>query len=385
MRRCSHPGFRLAAILAGMMLLCGMFFSPAWAQTDTSACLSAGGEQAVTACRQDLRDDPDNVAYRSALSDALMMLKRYGEAVNVLKQGLARIPGNETLKKKLAVAESYLQEQQWIEKRQKRKRSVSRLKNVDTRIRLSLIRCTVLRGDAALAACNDGLKLDPNNSDLLTGRGNVWLDRDRIVNAMKDFKAALAADPENQDAADSLELARDKRKIKVTQCMQFDGREGLAACDAALLKGAPDEFTIQKRRAELLHALDREKEALAAYRVAARLHPHDQQVRKALAALMPPAEKPAPPRPSAKPVRSAAGKAPAKTGNVMATIKPKPSRRTEAVGHERPAGASGRKDHPVTGAKKSTPNTQPTTAAPAIEVSQAKRYSNAPDSPGVTH
>jgi tetratricopeptide (TPR) repeat protein len=391
MKRCGTPRFRLAAILAAMTLACGTLPLRAWAETDPSACLSAGGEAAVTACRRDLRDDPDNVASRLALSEALMALKRYGEAIDTLKQGLTRDPGDETLKKKLAVAQSYLQEQQWIEKRQKRKRSVSRLKNVDTRIRLSLIRCTVLRGDAALAACNDGLKLAPNNSDLLTGRGNIRLDRDRIVKAMEDFKAALAADPENRDAADGLGLARAKRKIKVTQCMQIDGRDGLTACDAALLKGAPDAFSIQKRRAELLHTMGRDKEALAAYRAAARLRPQDQPVRRALTALLQPAQKPAPPHRAAggesvaEPVGPAGGKAPPETGKVGAAAKPKPSRGTVAAGHKPPAAASAGKHHPMMRAKNAAPKAPPKAHLPAIDAGQTRRYSNAPEAPGITH
>jgi tetratricopeptide (TPR) repeat protein len=391
MNLCGNSIFRLAAILIGAAFVFGASLISERAQADTSACLSAGGEAAVTACRRDLHSDPDNVTVRLALTDALMALKRYGEAVTVLRQGVDRLPGNEALKKKLTLAQSYREEQQWIEKRQKRKGSVSRFKNSDTRIRLSLIRCTILKGEAAMTACNQGLSLDPHNSDLLTGRGNVWLDKDQIVNAMVDFRAALAADPQNRDAADSLRLAQAKRKIKVTECMQLDGREGLGACDAALQRGASDEFVIQKRRAELLHAMDREKEALAAYRIAARLHPQDEQVRQALAALTPPAEKTATSQPAgpvaaiAGPSRSATAKTPPKPVRIRPAAKPNPPIETAGIGHEPPASASAKKEGLASSEKKTAAAAGATSPPPSIDVGQARRYSNAPEMPGVTH
>ncbi|MBR9985684.1 MAG: hypothetical protein KFF68_07235, partial [Desulfosarcina sp.] len=51
------------------------------------------------------------------------------------------------------IAESYLDEQQYIEKQQKSTAASSRSKNQDTQIRPSIIRCEKLKGDAALAAC----------------------------------------------------------------------------------------------------------------------------------------------------------------------------------------------------------------------------------------
>jgi tetratricopeptide (TPR) repeat protein len=385
---------RMAAILIGAVLVCSASVAVGWADPASSACLSGSGEAAVTACRQELRHDPDNVASRLALSDALMALEKYQEAVAVLREGAMRDPGDEAIKKKLTLAQSYLEEQQWIEKRNQRKQSMNLTKNADTRTRLSLIRCTTLKGEAALTACNEGLAVAPHNADLLTGRGNVWLGKDRIVDAIADFKAALAADPGNRDAADGLRLAGVKRKIKVTQCLQFDDRDGLAACDAALEKGAPDAFAIQKRRAELLHAMHREKEAIAAYRTAARLHPKDTEVKNALAALTAPAEIPTPPKAAGrkasitKPSRSSTPTAPKKSGKISSTkpaAAPKPSLKTAANDSGHATAASDRDDQLVQGVKPSVAETVSHPPPSKIEVSQVHRFSNAPEAPGITH
>ena len=283
---------RMAAMAMAALLVWAIPSTVAWSAEDAASCLSATGEAAVAPCRRELLRDPGNVEIRFALSDALMGLRRYADAVAVLREGLENFPGDDAIKKKLILAESYLDEQQYIEKQQKSTAAASRSKNQDTQIRLSIIRCEKLKGDAAMAACNEGLTVNPDHPDLLTGRGNVWLEMDRFGKAIRDYEAALAADPKNREATKNLRLAQTKRDVKVAQCLQAGGPDGLKACDAALLEGASDEFDVQKRRAGLLQAMGREKEAIEAYRVAAGLNPDDSQIKQSLAALSPRSETP---------------------------------------------------------------------------------------------
>ena len=342
---------QVAVIVMMAVLVCTFPARVAWTAKDAPSCLSATGEAAVTPCRRELLRDPGNVKIRFALSDAFMAIRRYEDAVAVLREGLVRFPGNGEVKRKLILAESYVEEQQWIEKQQKSASASSRSKKQNTQIRLSIIRCKKLKGDAAMTACNEGLRVDPDHPELLTGRGNAWLEMDRLGNAILDYEAAIAADPKRRDAINNLRLARTKRDVKVAQCLQTDGRNGLDACDAALLKGASDEFPIQKRRARLLHTMGREKEAMAAYRVAARLNPADIQTKQALAALTPRAEKPTP-RQEQKP-------------SPIAT---------------KPAGSSAVKPLPAAGKKLPVKPVVPT--APPIKVAVAKPV--APTAPSIT-
>ena len=306
------------------------------------------------------------------------------------------------------MSESYLNEQQYIEKQKTKTAAASRSRKEETQVRLSIIRCNKLKGDDAMAACNEGLAVIPDHPDLLTGRGNVWLAMDRFGNAIRDFEAALAADPKNREAAKNLRLAQTKRDVKVAQCLQADGLDGLKACDAALLKGASDEFAVQKRRARLLQAMGREKEAIEAYRVAAGLNPADGQIKQSLAALSPQGEKPPtrqapapapaappepepasapapaagdpndgpaldPPSPVEQPARARPA-APASTSVEVAVATPEPPVQSSLAKAPDPPEVEPRKPAPVEAASPVS------TAAP-----HRRRYSNAPEVPGITH
>ena len=346
------------------------------------SCLSATGEDAVTSCRQESLRDPGNLEIRFALSDAFMTLGRYEDAIAVLRAGLERFPDNDRIKRKLLLAESYKEEKQLIEKKQNRENASSLSNNENIQIRLSIIRCVKLKGDAAIAACNEGLKVNPKQPELLTGRGNAWMDMGRFGNAILDYEAAIAWEPKNRNAAEKLRIARTERKVRMAQCFKEDGLDGLNACDAVLLKGAEDEFAVQKRRAELLQRMGREKEAIGAYRAAAVLNPADDQIKKALAALTtrseekvdrkeletsssvygqavaPIAEKPPPPeeKHTAKPVTQHTGSV---VGEPEPPVKPSP---TEKINRSE--------------AEKSVQN---------IAQNIPWKFSNAPEVPGITH
>ena len=158
---------RMAVIAMAVLLVSGIPFTVARSAENAVSCLSATGEAVVAPCRRELLRDPGNVEIRFALSDAFMGLRRYADAVAVLREGLENFPGDDAIKKKLILAESYLEEQQYIEKQKKNAAAASGSKNQGTQIRLSIIRCKKLKGDTALAACNEGLDVNPNHPDLI--------------------------------------------------------------------------------------------------------------------------------------------------------------------------------------------------------------------------
>ncbi|BBO69000.1 hypothetical protein DSCA_29300 [Desulfosarcina alkanivorans] len=374
-----------------------LWIVPTKAAWSAQQCLSATGESAVAACRQELLDDPGNVAVRMALAEAFTSLRRYADAVAVLREGLERYPGDNRIKSQLILAESYLKEQQYIEKQRKKTAAASGDRKQDTQVRLSIIRCKKLTGDSAMAACNQGLTVAPGNPELLTGRGNVWLEMGRLGNAILDFESALAAGPQNRDAAKSLRLAQTRRKVKAAQCLQGDDRDGLAACDAALMKGAADEFDIRKKRAQLLQGMGREKEAVEAYRAAARLNPGDDQVARALAGLSPRKETPvirpvektptAPPRttvPSAVGQPTPAEKVPpAKPAvQVPPPVKAAPAKSKPPV---KTASAKAIVPAVVKQAATKPPSTPPSPSPTQVAAVQPRQYSNLPEIPGITH
>ncbi len=324
------------------------------AQT-TEACLTATGKAAVTACRRELLQKPNNMEIRLALSDAHMALKQYGDAVAALRQGVELFPGDETIKKKLILAESFLKEQQWIEKQKEKTSATAKTKKAEIQLRLSIIRCSKLKGDSALAACNAGLKIAPNHPELLKGRGDVWLEQERFANAIRDYTSVLNKEPDNRQALKSLRLAQTKRAIKVTQCLKTDGPMGLKACDNALLRGATDEAKIQKRRAQLLAAMGKKKEAIKAYQAVAKLNPDDKQITLALTSL---AQVKIPKKTKKQP--------PAKEKPATSIIRQtSPSTETKSVASQK--------------ARKMIVLQKETAA------SQPRRFSNAVEIPGITH
>jgi tetratricopeptide (TPR) repeat protein len=375
------------------ILVCAIPSKVAWSAEDAT-CLSATGEAAIAPCRRELLRDPGNVEIRFALSDAFMGLRRYADAVAVLQEGLENFPGDDEIKKKLILAESYLDEQQYIEKQQKRAAEASRSKKQDTQIRLSIIRCEKLKGDAAMAACNEGLAVNPDHPGLLTGRGNVWMEMDRFGNAIRDYEAALAADPKNREATKSLRLAQTKRDVKVAQCLQAEGPDGLKACDAALMKGASDEFAVRKRQAGLLQASGREKEAIEAYRVAARLNPSDDQVKQSLAALSPRSDKPtARPAPEPSPIVSQATgtsavqprRPPVKKSSTRPVAPASPPIKAAATVSRPPVLPPPANVFEPPEVKKPVQEAAQQPKPLKLAASQQRQYSNAPEVPGITH
>jgi hypothetical protein len=168
----------------------------------------------------------------------------------------------------------------------------------------------------------------------------------------------------------------------------------MKACDAALLKGASDEFAVQKRRAGLLQAMGRGKEAIEAYRVAARLNPSDGQIKQSLAALSPRSEKPrALPAPEPSPIVSHATGAstvePLPPPEEKSPIKPaapvSAPRKAPAAESKPPLQPPPAKAVESPAVKKKLPAIAK--ASPKIEADaiQSRRYSNAPEVPGITH
>jgi tetratricopeptide (TPR) repeat protein len=210
----------------------------------------------------------------------------------VLKDGLARAPGSEQIKKKLSLAESYLEERLWIEKRRAQQGASSdaaATQKLDTETKLNMIRCTKLKGDTALKACNMALKTLPDDAKLHRSKADALMAMDRVNEAILAYREALRLEPTDDETSKKLAAARSRRNAMVTDCQQLTGSAALRACDAALLEGAKDESAVQRRRGDLLLAMNRTAEAEEAYRRALNLSPDNLETKKKLESLTQPA------------------------------------------------------------------------------------------------
>ena len=262
-------------------ILCGV-------QTSGNAavsCISSTGKADIDACEQVLKSDPRDRKVRIALTQALIELGRHEEAVSMLRSGLEIDPEDRQMRNMLKLEESFLEEQNWSEK-QRALRASSGTGKVDPKIKVNIIRCTKLKGESALSACNEGLKTRPDDPDLLMGKGDALFGMNRVTEAILSYRSARELRPSNRELAKRLRRAESKRNTLSGQCLKSTKRAGaLEACNMALLKGAPDEPRIQKRRGDLLTADNKKAEALQAYKEAGRLMPSDKNINRKIASL----------------------------------------------------------------------------------------------------
>lgn len=258
-------------------------------RSDRETCLSASAEAAVAACRRVLAKNAGDTDARLALGEALTRLNRYQEAVESLRHGLQVSPADSRIEKKLQLAESYLQEQKWIEERSQRSAPGASAKP-DVALQLERVRCTSLTGEQALKACDKALQLAPDDPSLHRAKGDALLALDRVGRAIPAYREALRLDPSNPAATQALERAQLRQKKYLTDCRATSGESALKACDLARIAGAADEPAIHVRRGELLLEMNRTAEAEQAFETALKLDPANPQAAARLAALRRPKE-----------------------------------------------------------------------------------------------
>ena len=269
----------VTALLA--LILCGVQMNGDAA----ASCISSTGKADVDACEQELKSDPRNRKVRIALTQAMIKLGQHKEAVSILRAGLEIDPEDQQMKNMLKLEESFLEEQNWS-KKQRALRASGGTGKVDTKTKLNIIRCTKLKGESALIACDKGLETRPDDPDLLMGKGDVLFGMNRITEAILLYRSARELRPSNRELAKRLRRAESKRNTLSGQCLKLKNRaEALEACNTALLKGAADESRIQKRRGDLLAADNKKTEAMKAYKEARRLTPSDQEITRKIASL----------------------------------------------------------------------------------------------------
>jgi tetratricopeptide (TPR) repeat protein len=239
---------------------------------------------------------------RIALADALMAGRRYQEAVEVLSIGVDLAPGNAQFKEQLKLAESFVKEQKWIQRQSGQYEETSQS---NAQFRRNVIRCTRLKGESALSACEQALGEKPEDTRLLAARGDALFDVGRYGEAVFSYRQALNLEPGDASVTEQLSRAEAQRRKAVGDCRALERSDGLEACSVALLEGAGDEFTVRVRQGELLLDEGREDEALQAYRAAQKLEPRNAQVQQAIETLTTPVASAKPAKPRSKAHRPA--------------------------------------------------------------------------------
>jgi tetratricopeptide (TPR) repeat protein len=260
---------RLApAWLLGILLCPGQSFAD-----ERVSARSCRVSPQVAATRAALNAAPHSLEARVKLADALIEATCYEEAVHALEDGQALHPRSAELQAKLRNARSLASEQSYFDGKDQAEQAARQSRN--------LLRCTRL---ADLAACDEALKVKPNDAQIVIARGDALLKAAQPAQALLSYRRARQLAPEAA-LATKLAAAESQRQSALAQCQKGSGDEVLQACQSALLAGAADEFNVQSRLGLLYQQRNQSLPALAAYVAAHNLVPGDRAVAQAIVAL----------------------------------------------------------------------------------------------------
>jgi tetratricopeptide (TPR) repeat protein len=237
-------------------------------------CQGDSQPQSVRDARVVLERSPDELQPRLLLADALLDQGCNQDAATVLEAGQAMHPRSGELQDKLRIVRSMLTEQVYIEGIDKAQESAKLQRN--------LLRCTQL---ADISACDDALKSRPDDLQLILAKGDALLQANHPAEAMVVYRHASTLSPNNEAVKGKLAAAMAQRQSFLMRCQTGNGVSAIQACDAALLRGAQDEFAIDRRKGIVFQSMNQPGPALDSYIAANVLKQDDESVALAIVAL----------------------------------------------------------------------------------------------------
>lgn len=259
-------------LAAGVALLLAAF-APVQAHEGGGTC-TASSTPVVTAASAALKSTPASLEARFRLADVLVEANCFDEAVHTLEEGQALHPGNAALLAKLRTTRSMVSEQGYFAGLEQAE--------VGARVSRNLLRCSRL-GD--LAACDEALKLKPNDVDVLIAKGDAQLAAGKPADAEQTYKRATQVAPDNAKAASQLVAAHAQRLAALASCQAGSDDAALTSCQSALLRGADDEFAVNTRLAQIYQQRNQPGPALNSYIAANALKRGDRNVALGIVAL----------------------------------------------------------------------------------------------------
>ena len=166
--------------------------APAWSReaAPPSACQSAATTPAIVEAKSARDSNPDDLQAQFKLADAWSDAGCFGESLQVLQAAQDAHPGNKELETRLRVAGSLVGEEHFFDD----------LDRADTEARLKRagFRCTSL---ADLDACNEALRLKPDDPALLVAQGDALVRSRRPADALNRYRLAAVIAPNQRDVA----------------------------------------------------------------------------------------------------------------------------------------------------------------------------------------
>lgn len=178
---------RFAATLLGALALVPVLAAPA-SEDLLRPCRSESGESLSAACQAAVAGAPFDSLARAV--PAWLGERRHAHALRVLDEALRRPALDALTRQRLLELRSLAEEQAWSEGR----RAPSAASG-DAEWVLAQARCTRLSGAAGLAACEQALRLRPDDASTLAARGDHLFTLGRAAEAEETYRAAAARDP----------------------------------------------------------------------------------------------------------------------------------------------------------------------------------------------
>jgi tetratricopeptide (TPR) repeat protein len=221
-----------------------------------------------------LEADPKDLSTRLRLADAQVADNCYEDAVHTLQEGEALHGRNQQLQARLREAQSMLRERGYFE-------GLDRAEQAAKASR-SLLRCNKL---ADIDACDEALKLQPNDVRIVTAKGDALVQAKRSTEAIEVYRHARQLAPGDSTIDQKLSVAETQSRELLTMCLSGTGPAALQACQSRRVQGAEHEFDILKRTGTLQQAANQPEAALDSFIAANLIQPNDRSVASSIVTL----------------------------------------------------------------------------------------------------
>lgn len=197
-------------ILIAFILFLIFYFKSNFADNNmVLSCLNGSNEIRIKSCRNAIENTTINNIYHrnfyTLLGNSFDNLNRFKESIQIYQEALNIYPDDEYFIKHLSLAKSNLIEHVWMENRNKQtgQTNVKKTSAYSSAVneKLDKIRCKRLSGTKALKACNEALKVSPDDASLYTTKGDILLDLGKTDEATKAYKKSLQLQPTNKITA----------------------------------------------------------------------------------------------------------------------------------------------------------------------------------------
>jgi tetratricopeptide (TPR) repeat protein len=267
---------RIVPSFAALFLLTLLASSRDAVAASASACVNGGQQNPDIAARKTvLQRSPTLLGTRLELAKLLEKAGCYDETVHLLEEGKKYNPYNPTLLYSLRRARDRAQEE--------RDREGIDRAEASARLNRKMERCT---GEHEIAACDEVLSQQPNNTKMLIAKGDGLLKAHRPAEASKAYLRASELAPNNTALAGKLQALQAQHQALLKRCTDGDGDAALQACKSVLVRGAANEFDITVRMALLQQSTNQASPALDSYIAANSLRQGDKGVALAILALL---------------------------------------------------------------------------------------------------